>query len=148
MSKWKQLALLSILTLGITTSAFANPDNWGLLSGVKISEEGEGLDWKAVKEFPASLQAATDGFTITGFAIPIVPEAYVETFLLVADPDDCPFCGSSGYGPVLEVHLKRPIGDLVEFAEITVRGTLELIDDPQTFQAYRLLDAYAVGDES
>jgi len=148
MSTSKRLVLLSILTLVTTTEAIGQDAGWELLSSVRISEEGSGLNWRAVKVFPEAVRAATDGFEITGYAIPIVPEAYVETFLLVADPADCPFCGNSGYGPVLEVHLKRPLGDLVEFDEITVTGQLELIDDPETFQAFRLLDAIPVEGQS
>lgn len=144
MSMWKPLALLSILTLATTTESWANDRSWELLASIKVEDKAIGLDWQAVKTFPEEVRAAADAFQITGYAVPIVPEAYVETFLLVSDPDDCPFCGSSGYGPALEVHLKRPLGNLTEFDLITVQGQLELIDDPMTFQAYRLLDAIPV----
>ncbi|MEL7344052.1 MAG: hypothetical protein AAFN59_04220 [Pseudomonadota bacterium] len=138
---------MSILTLGTTTEAIGDEAGWDLLTSVKITEVGEGLDWRAEKTFSEDIRAAADAFQISGFVVPIVPEPYVQTFLLVAEPEDCPFCGSSGYGPVLEVHLKRPLAGLTEFAELTVRGQLELIDDPMTFQAYRLLEAIPVGPD-
>lgn len=144
MSKSKLLMLLSILMLGMPTEGQSDDSAWRLLGAVQIEEKGEGLNWEAVKTFPDDLRAAIDAFRITGFAVPIVPEPYVQTFLLVADPEDCPFCGSSGYGPSLEVHLKRPMADLAEFDVVTLEGRLELIEDPQTFQAYRLMDAIAV----
>ena len=147
MSRLKLLMLLSILTPVILTDASADEAAWRLLGAVKIEEKGEGLNWEAVKTFPDDLRAASDAFRITGFAVPIVPEPYVQTFLLVADPEDCPFCGSSGYGPSLEVHLKRPIADLTEFDVVTLEDRLELIEDPMTFQAYRLMDAVPMGSQ-
>ncbi|MEM9524920.1 MAG: hypothetical protein AAF982_13230, partial [Pseudomonadota bacterium] len=56
----------------------------------------------------------------------------------------CPFCGSGGYGPVLEVNLKRPLPALPEFSRVTVRGPLTLIDDPETLQMFRMQGATAV----
>ena len=147
MSRWKPLALLSILTLGITTEVNADEAAWALLTSVEIVEEGDDANWRAVKTFPDPLRAAAEDFTITGYVVPVLAEPYIQTFMLVSDPADCPFCGSNGYGPVLEVHLKRPIGDLVEFTEMTVRGQRELIEDPETYQAFRLIEAYPMGGE-
>lgn len=143
----------TILTLAITTSAAAwaqeGPDSdapWRLLAAVEIEEVIDGLDWRAEKTFPdALLAAAEEEFEIDGFFIPISAEAYVETFLLVQDPADCPFCGSGGgYGPVVEVHMRHPLPDMPEFAQLSLRGDLVLIDDPETFQVYRLEDAVRI----
>ena len=101
----------------------------------------EGDTYAAIKTFPPALIARQDDFEITGFVVPITAEPFIQTFILVEDPANCPFCGGSGYGPVLEVQLKRPIGTLTEFTELTVEGRLELIEDPETFQSYRMVDA-------
>ncbi len=119
----------------------ADEESWSLLASVEIEEIEEGDFWEAKKTFPPALIAASRDFQITGYSVPVTAEPFVETFILVEDPDSCPFCGSSGYGPVLEVVLKRPMGNLVEFTQITVQGQLELIDDPMTYQSYRLVDA-------
>ncbi len=136
----------TILTLGIITSAYAtsalaSDDAWDILASVEIEEVIEGDNYAAIKTFPPDLIARKDDFEISGFVVPITSEPYIQTFILVEDPANCPFCGGSGYGPVLEVKLKRPIGTLTEFTELTVEGRLELIEDPETFQSYRMVDA-------
>lgn len=150
-----------ILTLGITTSAVLagtvflasgsggnasqERDGWSLLAAVEIEEVIEGESYQAIKTYPPALLNATDGFEITGYVVPVTAEPYMTTFMLVEDPANCPFCGSSaGYGPVLEVQLKRPIAELAEFAEVRVSGRIELIEDPETYQSYRLVDAVAL----
>lgn len=123
-------------------SAAADPfQNWQLLSSVKITETEQNNRWRAEKEFPPALIAASKDFEIEGFYVPIEAQAYVQSFLMVPDPADCPFCGSSGYGPSLEVTLRKKMPDIAEFSRITVRGQLKLIDDPDTYQSYRLVDA-------
>ena len=150
MSKWKLKTLIPTLTLVITTSAawsadFFDPDEaWNLLGTAKVSETIENDEWKAVKEFPADLRAATDDFTVEGYVVPILAEPEITTFILVQDPENCPFCGTgSGYGPVLEVMLDKAIPSVPEFSRIKVIGELELIEDPQTYQMFRLTDARA-----
>ena len=142
----------TILTLAITTSAAAwaqaTPDSdapWRLLAEVEIEEVIDGLDWRAEKTFPDALRAAAgQAFEIAGFFVPVTAEAYTRTFLLVQDPADCPFCGSGGYGPVVEVHMRHPLPDMPEFSPLSLRGDLILIDDPETFQLYRLEDAVRI----
>lgn len=95
-----------------------------------------------VRLMGAPIQAgATEPVEIGGFFVPISAEAYIETFLLVQDPADCPFCGNGVYGPIVEVRMRHPLPDLPEFAPLSLRGDLVLIDDPETFQVYRLDDA-------
>jgi len=112
-----------------------------LLDTVQIKEVMSGNQWRAEKTFSDGLRAATDGFTIEGYYLPIEAQGYISSFLLIRDPADCPFCGLSGYGPSLEVTLKRPMRDRAPYSKITLRGDLELIDDPETYMAYRLIDA-------
>ena len=159
MLRSNQRVRATILTLAIITSAVitshaavaqdaADPDaSWRLLADVEIKEIINGDLWRAEKTFPDALRAATDGFEITGFFVPITAQAYVETFLLVENPADCPFCGGGGYGPVVEVRMRHPLPDMPEFSLLRLRGDLVLIDDPETFQLYRLEDAVRL-DES
>ena len=128
--------------------AQAAPDRdapWRLLAAVEITEIIDGLNWRAEKSFPDALRAAAEeSFEIGGFLVPISAEAYIETFLLVQDPADCPFCGTGGYGPVVEVWMRHPLPDMPEFTQLSLRGDLVLIDDPETFQTYRLEDAVRI----
>lgn len=150
-----------ILMLGITISAILagtvflasgsggnaaqERDGWSLLAAVEIEEIIEGESYQAIKTYPPALREAADGFEITGYVVPLAAEPYMTTFILVEDPANCPFCGSSaGYGPILEVQLKRPLPDLAEFAEVRVAGRIEFIEDPGTYQSYRLVDAVAL----
>ena len=150
-----------ILMLGITTSvvvagtvflasgsggnAAQERDGWSLLAAVEIEEVIEGESYQAIKTYPAALLKVTDGFEITGYVVPLAAEPYMPPFMLVEDPANCPFCGSSaGYGPILEVRLKRPIAEMTEFSEVRVRGRIELIVDPKTYQSYRLVVAFSL----
>ena len=146
MSRLKRLTQLSILTLAITTNAHAldDQDGWSLLRLAEIHEEGLDEDWRAVKHFPPELRAAADEFEVDGFVVPVLPEPYLKQFLLVEQPDNCPFCGNGGYGPVIEVEMKRPLPDLPEFTRGVISGTLEFNEDPETFQMFRLVDAVLI----
>ncbi len=138
------VTLTSLAVAAGWTGAAADPSNWQYLEAISFSEVETDGEWRVVKEFPAAL---TDGqsFAITGYYVPIEAQPYVTQFLLVPDPADCPFCGSNGYGISLEVRMARPLPDMAEATEITVTGTLELIDDPTTYQFARLRDATLLG---
>ncbi|KAA9005279.1 DUF3299 domain-containing protein [Histidinibacterium aquaticum] len=141
-SRFSRTALWSILTLATLTSAPALAVGWEEIAGVGYTEVVEGDDWSVEKEYPEALAAAAgQEITISGFYVPIEAQAYVTNFLLVPDPADCPFCGSSGYGISLEVHAAEPMPDLPEATELTLTGTVELVDDPYTYQALRLVEA-------
>ena len=140
--------LATIISLALATGtagAETDPDApWRLLGAIEITEEIDGDLWRMVKTYPEELLATREAFEITGYLVPIAAEAYLSTFVLVQDPADCPFCGANaGYGPVLEVHLRRPLPHLREFDRVRTRGTLELIDDPETMQSVVLTDAIA-----
>ena len=152
--------LLVILTLAITTSAQAFEETsgdafetfvldtrnaWALLGSIDIIEEGTGADWKAVKTFPAAVLDARDDFEIAGYLVPVLAEAEITNLMLVPEPSNCPFCGvGSGYGTLIEVSLKRGITGVVEGSLLRVRGRLELIESPDTMQAFRLVDAVSL----
>ena len=132
----------SIPTLAILTSLAAAPAaaDWDLLAAIEVEEVQVEDRWEARKTYPAALLKAAEDFEITGHVVPVVAQAELELFLLVPDPDDCPFCGSAGYGPSLEVTMRRPL-DAAEGDEVTLRGALEIVADPETWQAVRLTDA-------
>ena len=136
------VALAAAAFVLVPPQAATSPDPWAILADVTIEEEVTLEEWKAVKTFSDELEQR-DGtrFQISGYGIPIDLEATITSFILVSDPQDCPFCGSSGYGPVLEVLLSRGIPEMPEFAELTVEGTLVLNRDTDTYQMYRLEDA-------
>lgn len=135
-----------IPTLVILTSLAAplHADGWSLLATATVLETEEDGIWQAEKTFPPALQAAAEDFAVKGYYVPVEAQAWIQTFLLVADPANCPFCGGGGSGPVLEVEMKRPLPDMAEFTVIAVRGRLEFIDDPDTLQMFRLKDAILV----
>ena len=140
----RALALALLLGAGAAGAADIPEDAraaWDLLRTAEVREEGDGADWRAVKIIPDSLRAASEGFTVTGFLVPILAEAELTTFLLVEQPENCPFCGNGGYGPVLEVMMAEPLPDMPEFTELTLQGRLDFNEDPYTFQLYRLQDA-------
>ena len=149
--KSKRQMQSSILTLVTLTSfawravfAYAASEAeqaWSLLATAEVREVTSEGEWKAVKTFPDVLRAAREDFKVSGFYVPIQAQGYVTSFILVESPASCPFCGDSGYGPVLEVTMKRPMPDLPEFSQITVLGRLEFNEASDTFQMYQLVDA-------
>jgi len=139
----RRLAALALCLLPLAAPA-SEPDAWGLLGSAEFEEVIDGDNWSVNKTIPPALRAAAPDFEITGFFVPVLAQGEITEFLLVEDPADCPFCGSSGYGPVLEVHAKRPMPDMAEFAKITLRGQLEFNESSETLQLYRLKDAILV----
>ncbi|KAJ55545.1 hypothetical protein ACMU_12695 [Actibacterium mucosum KCTC 23349] len=131
-----------LVTTTNTTAAQDLPPGWHLLREVQVTEyQDTNGDWLVAKEFPEALRERADDFQITGFYSPFMAEAYVQQFMLLPEDSDCPFCGASGYGVMLEVHMRHPLPDIAEGTLLTLTGRLELMDDPGTYQTARLLDA-------
>lgn len=118
--------------------------SWDLLATATFTETIDGNHWEVKKTFPKPLRAAAKNFEIKGFFVPVIAQGAITEFLLVEDPDDCPFCGNGGYGPVLEVKTTRPMPDLPEFAEITLRGLLKFNESSETMQMFRLEEAVLI----
>lgn len=131
------LALLAPCLFAVP--AGANP--WDLIQQIGYEETETETEWKVEKTIPEALRAQADGFRITGYYVPVEAQAQVSQFLLVPDPADCPFCGESGYGPALEVQMKRPMPDIPEATEITVTGQLNFDESTETYRAVFLTDA-------
>ncbi|WP_305968267.1 MULTISPECIES: hypothetical protein [unclassified Mameliella] len=121
------------LCLSAPCTAEANP--WDLISAIEYEETETETSWSVAKTIPDALRARAQDFEVTGYYVPVEAQAYVSTFLLVPDPADCPFCGQNGYGPSLEVSMKRPMPDVPEATKVTVRGTLNFDDSPETYRA-------------
>ncbi len=136
------LATLTSAAL-LTGPAAADPQGWDLLQAITFEEVETDTEWKVLKTFPEGLRNGAE-FTVTGYYVPVEAQAYVTQFLIVPDPADCPFCGSNGYGISLEVLAADPMPDLPEASEVTVTGTLELIEDTETYQFARLTEARLV----
>lgn len=135
------VTLTSLAATGLALADRAAAEPWELLADIEITETERGGVWKIVKSIPGDLQASAEAFTISGFAVPIEAQPYISSFLLVQDPADCPFCGNSGYGPSLEVTLKRALPALEEGTAVTVSGRLAFDMSPETYQTVRLRNA-------
>ena len=128
------LALTTVL--GATAGAAqAESDPWALLSQIEIEEIVTETSYEVRKVFPAAIENGIEVFDITGYAVPLSPEGEVRELMLVADMGDCPFCGSSEHGGSLMVQLAEPLAGLEEGQRITLRGALEAVTDPETWQA-------------
>ncbi|ASP21510.1 hypothetical protein ANTHELSMS3_02856 [Antarctobacter heliothermus] len=125
---------LPLIALLVTAPpALANP--WNLIEAIEYKETETETSWSVAKIIPDDLRAMADSFEITGYYVPVEAQAYVSSFLLVPDPADCPFCGENGYGPSLEVKMKRAVPDMPEATKITLRGTLHIDNSPETYRA-------------
>ncbi len=131
--------LAATIAICLATSAMANP--WLLITGIEYEETETADSWSVEKTIPEALRAMAPDFEITGFYVPVEAQAQVTQFILVPDPADCPFCGQNGYGPTLEVKMTRPVPDMPEGAEITVKGQLQFDESPETYRAVFLTDA-------
>jgi hypothetical protein len=122
--------------------ASANP--WALITAIEYKETETASSWAVEKTVPEDLRVMADSFEITGFYVPVEAQAYVSQFLLVPDPADCPFCGENGYGPTLEVQMIRPVPDMPEGAEVSVKGQLRFDESTETYRAVYLTEAVLI----
>ena len=134
---------LAAASASVVAAELYDPDAaWNLLNMATVAEKIENDRWMAVKTFPEPLRAAAEDFEIEGYVVPILAEPEISAFILVQDPENCPFCGTgSGYAPVLEVILESTMPAVEEFSRIKVTGDLELISDPDTYQMFKLVGA-------
>lgn len=132
------IAAFHASTICLTAACPAAADPWDLITAIEYKETETATSWSVKKTIPKALKAMADDFEITGYYVPVEAQAFVRTFLLVPDPADCPFCGTNGYGPTLEVTMKRPMPDVPEATQITVHGRLNFDDSPETYRAVYL----------
>lgn len=137
---------LALLAVGTTTPALANDDPWAVLSAIEIDEIVSEGSYRVVKTYPVEIENGVERFQITGYAMPLTPEPGTATtqVMLVSDMGDCPFCGSPEHGGQLQVELAEPVV-IEDGARISVVGALELVDDPETWQAAIMRGATVTG---
>ena len=134
-------ALLALLLLIAPPPAWALSP-WEVIGGVVLTETGGDEDWAVEKAYPDGWADGAEDFVIEGYAVVYAAQAILTDVLLVPDASQCPFCGGDqGYGPTLEVLFDGPVTIDVPEEPILVRGRLEAVDDPRTYQAWRLVDA-------
>ncbi|CUH64129.1 hypothetical protein TG4357_01094 [Thalassovita gelatinovora] len=126
------------------TTASAQPDAWHLLNQIGIEEIITDTSYEVRKTYPAGLEQGSRNFEITGYAAPMIPGETVRDLIMVSDMGLCPLCGGSDHGANLQITLADPIAMTDDSVRITVRGTLNRIDDPETWQAVILQDAQIV----
>lgn len=127
------------------TAAAAQPeDAWHLLNQIGIEEIVTETSYEVRKTYPAGIENGVQGFEITGYAAPMIPGDMVRDLILVSYMGLCPLCGSADHGANLQVTLAQPVAMTDEMQRITLRGTLNRVDDPETWQAVILQDAEIV----
>ena len=126
------------------SAAMAGDDPWALLSGVLIDEKIDGDTYTVTKTFPAAIENGIDDFFITGYAMPLTPGERITELVLVSDMGNCPFCGGGDHGVTLQVELDEPIIGLEEGTRLSLRGALEPVLDPETWQSTILRGARVV----
>lgn len=131
--------------LGATaTGALAGNDGWQLLQGITIDEIVTDTSYEVKKGYPEHLENGIPGMQLTGYAVPLTPGDEIRELVLVADMGICPFCGGLDHTATIQVNLDQPIVGLEEGTRITLRGDMEPVRDPETWQAVRLNNAVLV----
>ncbi|MEM6464860.1 MAG: hypothetical protein AAF724_23415, partial [Pseudomonadota bacterium] len=115
---------VAVLTV-IAPDLFAQPEPvrghtatpWQLLASIETYDISDDIVPNMIKTFPPDLRAAADGFAIEGYLMRFAAEPYLQEFLLLPDPPECPYCGGAGYGPFLEVIMREPLDDLPNYTQ-------------------------------
>lgn len=122
----------------ITSSA------WDALQAVEIEEIITEDSYEVRKVFPSEIKDGVAQFDITGFVVPLGDTSNVTDFMLVPDMGFCPFCGDPAHGAALQVSLAEPLNYLEEGTRLSLRGSLETITDPQTWQSTIMRNAVVI----
>ncbi|MDX8352302.1 hypothetical protein [Cognatiyoonia sp. IB215182] len=117
---------------------------WDAIQGIEIEEIITENSYEVRKVFPSEIKDGVEQFDITGFAVPLGDTSNVREFMLVSDMGFCPFCGDPDHGAALQVSLTEPMPFVMEGMRLSLRGSLETIDDPQTWQSTIMRDAVVI----
>ena len=142
----KSLTLTTLAVSGAAGMAGASTDAWEMLKQITIDEHVTETTYEVSKTFPAAMQPEGTEVEITGYATPRLPGETMGELLLVSDMGLCPLCGSLDHGAGLQVMLSSDIPTIEEGTRITLRGTLNRVTDPETWQAAILENARIVPD--
>lgn len=125
--------------------AFAdNTASWDLLAAIEIEEVITDTTYEVRKVFPAAVENGIEQFDITGYIVPLTGGTDISEFILVSDMGFCPFCGSPEHGTSLQVSMAEPLMGVEEGSRITLRGALEPVNDPETWQTTIMTNARAL----
>lgn len=127
------------------SQAIANDAGWALLKTIGLEEIVTETSYEVRKSFPEELTEPVEGFSLTGFVVPLWDEGGIKNFILVSDMGFCPFCGDPEHGTAVQVELDAADPTLEEGMRITVTGLLEPVHDPETMQSVRLVGASVIG---
>ena len=140
-------AALGATTTVTFSASMANAEAtsaWDLIKAIEIEEIISEDNYEVRKTFPAGLEEQGTGIEITGYAFPMLPGETIRELILVSDMGLCPLCGEGDHGANLQVTLAEPITTFDESMRITLKGNLEAITDPETWQAAILKDAQII----
>lgn len=116
--------------------------SWEILAAITVEEIITDTTYEVRKIFPTAIENGIDQFDITGYIVPLTDEAEISDFILVSDMGFCPFCGSPEHGTSLQVTMANPLKGFEEGARITLRGALQTITDPKTWQTTIMINAH------
>jgi hypothetical protein len=116
---------------------------WDLLAAIEIEEIITDTSYEVRKVFPSALENGVEQFDISGYLVPLSDGAEISDFILISDMGFCPFCGSPEHGTSLQVSMADPI-PFEEGKRVTLRGALETVTDPETWQTTVLTGAQAL----
>ncbi|SMX32491.1 hypothetical protein [Octadecabacter ascidiaceicola] len=138
------LALTAPLTAGATfVWADDNAAQWDLLSQIEVEEIITDTSYEVRKVFPSAIENGVEQFDISGYLVPLNEGVEISEFILISDMGFCPFCGSPEHGTSLQVSMAAPIA-YEEGKRVTLRGALEAVTDPETWQTTLLNNARAL----
>ncbi len=122
----KKFILLLLLQSGLTTASYAqhavNSATWQLLNTFSIKSQNN----KYVLYFPPDLKALGNKvIELPGYMVPLkVGKLHKEFMLSVLPVQQCAFCGSGDYPPMVLVKTDKPIAYTENV--MTVKGKLIL----------------------
>lgn len=135
-------AALSFASPGVAQSV--ESPAWDTLAAITVEEIITDTSYEARKTYPSEIEGGVAEFDITGFAVPLGGSENVREFMIVSDMGFCPFCGDPEHATALQVTLTEPIPFVEDGMRLSLRGALEPIKDPQTFQSVILRDAVVI----
>ncbi|MFQ3183283.1 MAG: hypothetical protein ACI901_000375 [Octadecabacter sp.] len=136
------VALTAPLTLAaVSVWADETTESWELLSAIIVEEIVTNTTYEVHKIFPTEIENGIDQFDITGYIVPLTDGPDISNFILVSDMGFCPFCGSPEHGTSLQVKMTNPLKGFEEGTRITLRGALQAVTDPETWQTTIMINA-------
>ena len=118
--------------------------SWDLLAAISVEEIVTDTTYEVRKIFPTAVENGIDQFDITGFIVPLTDGPDITDLILVSDMGFCPFCGSPEHGTSLQVTMADPLTGFEEGSRITLRGALQAVTDPETWQTTVMTNARAL----